>query len=76
MTNESNPPIESGDIWIDHAHTCRVLVVGLDSDLNGVYLIWVNKMCIHVDLGLFYEVFERTNEHVDVPGMLEKLRMK
>ena len=51
-------------------------MVGLDSDLNGVYLIWVNKMCIHVDLGLFYEVFERTNEHVDVPGMLEKLRMK
>lgn len=72
MGNENNPPIEPGDIW--HCQTMKVAVVGLDSDLNGVYVICDNGMCPHVSLLKFYKLFERTDEHVDIPGILEKLR--
>lgn len=74
MSNENNPPIESGDIWRFHGEDEKVAVVGLDSDLNGVYLIWDNGMCLHVSLSKFYNLFERTDEHVDIPGILEVLR--
>jgi hypothetical protein len=33
-----------------------------------------NGMCLHVSLSKFYKLFERTDERVDIPGILEKLR--
>ena len=74
MGNENNPPIEPGDIWCIHDMSFKVAVVGLDSDLNGVYLMFDNGMCLHVSLLKFYKLFEKTDEHVDIPGILEKLR--
>ena len=74
MANKTNPPIESGDIWrCCDDPTVKTVVVGLDFDLNGVYLIWNNGMCPHMSLFNFYKLFERTDEHVDIPGILEKL---
>lgn len=75
MTNETNPPIESGDIWrCRDDHTVKVVVVGLDFDLNGVYLLWNNGMCPHVSLFNFYKLFERTDEHFDIASILDKLK--
>lgn len=74
MANENNPPIEPGDIWCDRTGTMKVAVVGLDSDLNGVYVICDNGMCPHVSLRSFYHLFVKTDERVDIPGILEKLR--
>ena len=74
MTYENLPPIESGDIWrCRDDHTLKTVVVGLDFDFNGVYLLWKNGTCPHVSLFIFYRLFERTDEHVDIPGILEKL---
>lgn len=74
MGNENNPPIEPGDIWRFHDKTMKAAVVGLDSDLNGVYLMFDNGMCLHLSLLKFYKLFERTDKRVDIPGILEKLR--